>query len=51
MLLRKLLWNARYRYSLHAKVLPGKPDIIFKSNKKVIFIHGCFGMGTIAERT
>jgi len=31
-----------YRYRLHDRSLPGKPDIVFKSRKKAIFIHGCF---------
>jgi DNA mismatch endonuclease (patch repair protein) len=31
-----------YRYALHAKRLPGKPDIAFISRRKVIFVHGCF---------
>ena len=31
-----------YRYRLHDKKLPGKPDLVFKRFKKVIFVHGCF---------
>jgi len=31
-----------YRYRLHVKTLPGKPDIVFASRRKVIFVHGCF---------
>lgn len=31
-----------YRYRLHAKELPGKPDIVFRSRKAAIFVHGCF---------
>jgi len=31
-----------YRYRLHSKDLPGKPDLVFRSRKKVIFVHGCF---------
>lgn len=31
-----------YRYRLHAKDLPGKPDLVFRSRKKVLFVHGCF---------
>lgn len=31
-----------YRYRLHEKRLPGKPDLVFKKRKKVIFVHGCF---------
>jgi DNA mismatch endonuclease (patch repair protein) len=31
-----------YRYRLHRRDLPGIPDLVFPSRKKVIFIHGCF---------
>lgn len=41
-LVRKWLWTEGYRYRLHYKKLPGKPDIVFPGKKKVIFIHGCF---------
>jgi len=41
-LIRQWLWHNGYRYRLHRKDLPGKPDIIFPSRRKVIFIHGCF---------
>jgi DNA mismatch endonuclease, patch repair protein len=39
---RRLLHQMGYRYRLHRKTLPGKPDIIFPSRKRVIFVHGCF---------
>lgn len=42
MFVRKLIHGMGYRYRLHDKKLPGKPDIVFKSRKKVIFVHGCF---------
>ncbi len=42
MTVRRLLHGAGYRYRLHRKELPGKPDIVFASRKKVIFVHGCF---------
>jgi len=41
-IVRKLLFNTGYRYLLHRKNLPGSPDIVFVSRKKVIFVHGCF---------
>lgn len=41
-LVRKLVFSMGYRYRLHRKDLPGKPDLVFPSRKKVIFIHGCF---------
>ena len=42
MLVRRLVHGLGYRYRLHAKDLPGKPDLVFRSRKKVIFVHGCF---------
>ena len=42
MLVRSLVHGMGYRYRLHAKDLPGKPDLVFRSRKKVIFVHGCF---------
>ena len=39
---RSLLFKRGYRYRLHDKAIPGKPDIIFRNRKKVIFVHGCF---------
>lgn len=42
MLVRKWLWTNGYRYRLHAKDLPGKPDIVFRGRKAAIFVHGCF---------
>jgi DNA mismatch endonuclease (patch repair protein) len=31
-----------YRYALHVRRLPGNPDIVLVSRRKVIFVHGCF---------
>ncbi|MCK9821578.1 MULTISPECIES: very short patch repair endonuclease [Acetobacteraceae] len=42
MLVRRMLYAMGYRYRLHAKDLPGKPDIVFRKRRKAIFIHGCF---------
>ncbi len=42
MRVRKLVHAMGYRYRLHGKDLPGKPDMVFKSRRKVIFVHGCF---------
>jgi len=39
---RKLIFALGYRYRLHAKDLPGHPDIVFRQRRKVIFVHGCF---------
>ena len=40
--LRKAIFAAGYRYRLHCKKLPGTPDIVFPSRKKIILVHGCF---------
>lgn len=42
MLVRRLVHGMGYRYRLHRKDLPGKPDMVFPSRKKIIFVHGCF---------
>lgn len=42
LIVRKLVYSLGFRYRLHQKDLPGKPDIVFASRKKVIFVHGCF---------
>lgn len=39
---RKALTVKGFRYRLHAKGLPGKPDVVLKKYKTVIFINGCF---------
>ena len=39
---RSLLHRKGYRFRLHGKDLPGKPDIILPKYKAVIFVHGCF---------
>lgn len=42
MKVRRFVHGMGYRYRLHRKDLPGKPDLVFPSRRKVIFIHGCF---------
>ena len=42
MVVRKLIFGLGYRYRLHDKKLPGKPDIVFAGRRKIIFVHGCF---------
>jgi len=41
-ILRKALFSKGYRFRLHQKSLPGKPDIILPKYRTVIFVHGCF---------
>lgn len=42
MVVRSLAHSMGYRYRLHRKDLPGKPDLVFPALHKVIFVHGCF---------
>jgi DNA mismatch endonuclease (patch repair protein) len=42
MIVRRLVHALGYRYRLHVRALPGAPDLVFPSRKKVIFVHGCF---------
>jgi DNA mismatch endonuclease, patch repair protein len=39
---RKLLHAMGFRYRLHGKELPGKPDLVFPRARAVLFVHGCF---------
>ena len=43
--IRKALHARGYRYRLHVKNLPGKPDLVFTARRSVIFVHGCFWHG------
>lgn len=45
MLVRRFLHAQGFRYRLHDKKLPGRPDIVLPKYKTVIFIHGCFWHG------
>lgn len=42
MIVRRALWHAGYRYRLHRKDLPGRPDIVMPGRRIVIFVQGCF---------
>ena len=39
---RRALFRLGYRFRLHGNDLPGTPDIVFRSRKKAVFVHGCF---------
>jgi DNA mismatch endonuclease (patch repair protein) len=45
LLVRRLAHSMGYRFRLHRKDLPGKPDLVFPGRRKVIFVHGCFWHG------
>jgi DNA mismatch endonuclease (patch repair protein) len=42
MMVRTIVHRMGYRYRLHRKDLPGKPDLVLPARRKVIFVHGCF---------
>lgn len=45
MIVRRALHKAGFRFRLHRKDLPGKPDIVLPKYRTVIFVHGCFWHG------
>ena len=45
MVVRRLVHSLGYRYRLHRRDLPGVPDLVFPSRRKIIFVHGCFWHG------
>jgi DNA mismatch endonuclease (patch repair protein) len=50
MLIRRMVYGMGYRYRLHRKELPGKPDLVFPGRRKIIFVHGCFWHGHPCKR-
>jgi len=42
MVVRRLIHSMGFRYRLHGKELPGRPDLVFSKSKRVIFVHGCY---------
>ena len=42
MIVRSIVHRLGYRFRLHDKKLPGKPDIVLPRHKKIILVHGCF---------
>ena len=50
MTVRRLAHSMGYRYRLHRGDLPGKPDLVFPSRRKAIFVHGCFWHGHTCRR-
>lgn len=47
---RRLIFGMGYRYRLHRNDLPGKPDIVLSSKRKIVFVHGCFWHGHSCAR-
>jgi DNA mismatch endonuclease (patch repair protein) len=44
-IVRQIVFGLGYRYRLHCKDIPGRPDLVFRKKKKAIFVHGCFWHG------
>lgn len=42
LIVRSIVHALGYRFRLHGKDLPGKPDLVFPARRKVIFVNGCF---------
>lgn len=45
LVVRRLLRSMGFGYRLHARDLPGSPDIVFRGRRSVVFVHGCFWHG------
>lgn len=45
LVIRRALHAGGFRYRLHGRKLPGRPDLVFSRRKAVIFVHGCFWHG------
>ena len=45
LMIRQALYARGFRYRLHVKDLPGRPDIVMRKRRAVIFVHGCFWHG------
>jgi len=50
MAVRRMAHQMGYRFRLHRKDLPGKPDLVFPRLRKVVFVHGCFWHGHACAR-
>lgn len=42
MAVRRIVHRLGFRYRLHVRDLPGKPDLVFPGRRKIVFVHGCF---------
>lgn len=49
-IVRSLAHRLGFRFRLHRKSLPGRPDLVFVGRRKVIFVHGCFWHGHDCKR-
>jgi DNA mismatch endonuclease (patch repair protein) len=42
LVVRRMVFAMGYRYRLHERALPGRPDLVFPGRKRALFVHGCF---------
>jgi DNA mismatch endonuclease (patch repair protein) len=47
---RKMVHALGYRFRLHSKDLPGRPDIVLRRHRKAIFVHGCYWHGHACKK-
>lgn len=47
MIVRSMIHRMGFRFSLHRKDLPGKPDIVLPKHRKIVLVHGCFWHGHV----
>jgi DNA mismatch endonuclease, patch repair protein len=45
MIVRRMVHRLGYRFRLHRRDLPGRPDLVFAGRDKIIFVHGCYWHG------
>lgn len=50
MVVRRLVHQLGFRFRLHRKDLPGKPDLVFPGRRKIVLVHGCFWHGHDCNR-
>ncbi|WP_261533796.1 very short patch repair endonuclease [Burkholderia multivorans] len=50
LVVRRALFRLGFRFRLHDRKLPGSPDVVFRSRRAVIFVHGCFWHGHDCRR-
>ncbi len=50
MCVRRILHRLGYRYALHRRNLPGRPDLVFAPRRKAVFVHGCFWHGHLCRK-
>ncbi|MGD9688434.1 MAG: very short patch repair endonuclease [Phycisphaerales bacterium] len=50
LIVRSIAYRLGYRFRLHAADLPGKPDLVFRSRRAVVFVHGCYWHMHVCKR-